>query len=137
MDDGRIDGDDIAYIAEPGVASRRGDEPCVLAGQPDGERPMDVDHADDVAVHFADENHPGDLEGLRVGHAKAVAKLGHLAETRHERSDLRASPVDDDREDPDRSQQDDVLGKSLECLGLPVARLFAIPRRGHREKAYR
>ncbi len=61
MDDGRVYGADIADVAELRIASRRGDEPGVLAGKPDGERPMDVDHADDVAVHLADEHHPGDL----------------------------------------------------------------------------
>ena len=91
---------------------------------------MDVDHADDVAVHLADEHHPGDLEGLRVGHPQAVAELGHFAEPLHERSDLRAPTMDDDREDPDRSQQDDVLGEAPECLGLRVARLLALHRNG-------
>src|ERR1019366_10350575 len=113
------------------------DEPGVLAGKPDGERPMDVDHADDVAVHLADEHHPGDIECLRVGHPQAVADLGHFAEPLHERSDLWASAVDDDREDPDRPQQDDILRKSLESLGLPAARLPAVRPGGYGENGRR
>ena len=38
MDDRRVDGDDIADIAELGIAGRGRDEPGVLAGQPDRER---------------------------------------------------------------------------------------------------
>ena len=88
--------------------------PGVLTREADRERSVDVDHADDVAVHLADEHHPGDVEGLGVGHPQAAAELGHLAEPGHQRADLRAAAVHDDRQDADRLEQDDVLGELLE-----------------------
>ena len=87
---------------------------------------MNVDRADDVAVDLADEHHPRDVERLGVGHPVPVAELGHLAEPRHERSDLGASAVHDDWEDPDRTEQDDVLGKALKASRL--CRSAAFPR---------
>ena len=34
--------------------------------------------------------------------------------------------MDDDGKDPDRPEQDDILGKAPKGLGLPVARVFAL-----------
>ena len=98
---------------------------------------MDVDRADDVAVHLADEHHSCDLEGLRVGHPQSIAELGHFAEPLHERSDLRTSAVHDNWQDPDRSQQDDILSKSPESLGFSVARLLTVGHIGDGENPCR
>ncbi len=118
MDDGRVDGYDIADIAELGIAGRGRDEACVLAGEPDREGPMNVDRPDDVTVDLADEHHPRDVERLGVGDSVPAAELGHLAETRHERADLGSSAVHDDWEDPDRTEKDDVLGEALKGVRL-------------------
>ena len=114
MQDRRVDGDDVADVAELGVAGGGGDETGVLTREADRDRSVDVDDADDVAVHLADEHHPGDVERLGVGHPQAAPEFGHLAETGHQRADLRASTVHDDRQDADRLEQDDVLGELLE-----------------------
>ena len=75
------------------------DEPGVLAADPDGQRAVHVDGADDLAVDLADQHHAGDVDGLGVGDPLAVAELGHLAEPLHEVADLRAAAVHDDRPD--------------------------------------
>ena len=66
------------------------DQAGVLAAHADGDRAVHVDGADDLAVDLADEHHAGDVDGLGVGDALAVAELGHLAEPLHEVADLRA-----------------------------------------------
>ena len=50
-----------------------------------------------------DEHHAGDVEGLGVGDAQAVAELGLLAEPGHEVADLRAAAVHDHGPEPDRA----------------------------------
>ena len=104
---------DVADEAELGVAQAGLDQPGVLAREADGERAVGVDGGDDVAVDLADEHHAGDVEGLGVGDAEAVAELGLLAEPLHEVADLGAAAVHDDDADADRVQQHDVGGEAL------------------------
>ena len=106
-----VHGGDVADEAELGVAGAGDDEPGVLARQPDGERAVDVDAGDDVAVDLADEDHAGDVDGLGVGDPQAVAELGLLPEPVHERRDLGPAAVHDDRAQADGVQQHDVLGE--------------------------
>ena len=96
-EDRRVDHLDVADEAERGVPGRGGDQVGVLARQPDRQRAVHVDGRHDLAVHLADEDHAGDLEGLGVGHPHPVAELGHLAEPRHQLADLGAAAVDDHR----------------------------------------
>ena len=119
LEDGRVDHRHVADEAEVDVPRRRRDQPGVLAGEADRQRPVHVDGGDDVAVDLADEHHAGDVEGVRVGDPQPVAELGLLAEPRHELADLRAAAVDDDRQHPDGAHEHDVLGEGGE--GVHVA----------------
>ena len=74
--------------------------------------------ADDLAVHLADQHHAGDVDGLGVGDALAVAELGHLAEPLHEVADLRTAAVHDDRPEADGVHQHDVLGEGGRQRGI-------------------
>ena len=75
LEDRRVHRLHVADEAEVGVAGLGADEPGVLAAHADGQRAVHVDGADDVAVHLADEHHAGDVDGLGVGDALAVAEL--------------------------------------------------------------
>ena len=86
---------------------------------------MVIDEADDLRVDLADEHHLHDLDGLLVGHPHAADEPRLLAEALHERADLRAAAVHDDRIDADELQQDDVEGERLLEVG-PLHRGAAI-----------
>ena len=109
LEEGPLDGHHVADEAERGVPDGRGDEAGVLPREPDRHRAVAVERPDDLAVHLPDEDHPGDVEGLRVGDPEAVDELGGLAEARHQLPDLGAAPVDHDRVDPDGGEQHHVL----------------------------
>ena len=51
------------------------DQVRILSRQTDGEPPVDVHRGHDLAVHLADQDHPGYLERLGVGHPQAVPEL--------------------------------------------------------------
>ncbi|MEZ5244683.1 MAG: hypothetical protein R2707_06290 [Acidimicrobiales bacterium] len=70
---------------------------------------MDVDRADDVAPHLADEHHAGDIQRVFVGDPEAVDELGLLAETLQHLADLWPTAVDHHRLETDRAQQHDVF----------------------------
>src|SRR5262249_51951216 len=55
---------------------------------------------------------------LLVGHAHAVAELGGEAEALRQRRHLWTAPVHDDRLDPDRPQQADVLREPRGEVGI-------------------
>ena len=93
------------------VAGVGPDQAGVLARHADGQRAVDVDGGDDVAVDLADQHHAGDVEGLGVGDPEAVAELGHLAQPGHELADLGAAAVDHQRPHADRAHEDDVGGE--------------------------
>ena len=125
----------VAHEAEVGVAHVGGDQAGVLAGQPDGQRAVHVDGRHDVAVHLADQHHPGDVERLGVGDPQTVAELGHLAEASHEVADLRAAAVHDDRADADRLQQHDVLGEAGGEVGIDHGVAAVLHHDGRAEEA--
>ena len=79
---------------------------------------MDVDARHDVAVDLADQDHAGDVEGLGVGDAQAVAELRLHAEPAHQLADLRAAAVHDHRPDADRAQQHDVVRERVGERGV-------------------
>ena len=54
--------------------------PASSPEQPDGERAVLVDQADELALHLADEHHPDDVHRLGRGDAQAAAELGLDAE---------------------------------------------------------
>ena len=89
-----------------------GEEPGVLAGQPDGERPVAVDEPDQLALHLADEHHPDDVHGLLGGDPQAAAELRGDAEPVEHRGDLRAAAVHDDRLEAGVPQEHDVLART-------------------------
>ena len=109
MEDRGVHRVDVADEPEIGMACRREDQPGVLAAEPDRERTVDVDRRHDVAVDLADEHHAGDVEAVGVGDPQSVAELGHHAEALHQRADLRAATVHDDRSQTDRPHEHDVL----------------------------
>ena len=111
---------DVADEAELGVAGGGPDQPGVLAADADGVVAVQVDRRDELRVDLADQHHAGDVDGLGVGDPQAVAELGGLAEPGHQRADLRAAAVDDDRAHPDEAHQHDVLGEQVE--GVVVGR---------------
>ena len=110
-DEGGVDAFDVAHETELAGPGHGRDQVGVLTGQTDGQRAVDVDGRDDLAVDLPDQNHPGDLEGLGVGHPHPVAELGRLAQPGHHRTDLGTAAVDDDREHPHRAHEDDVFGE--------------------------
>ena len=89
LEDRGVDRLDVADEAEVGVAGLGADEPGVLAAHADREGPVQVDRADDVAVHLAHQHHARDVDGLGVGDPLPITELGHLAEPLHEVADLR------------------------------------------------
>ena len=50
----------------------------VLAGEPDRERAVLVDQADELAADLADEHHPDDVHRLGRGDAQAAAELDSM-----------------------------------------------------------
>ncbi len=111
LEDAGVDGLDVAHVAQVGVAGGGGDQAGVLARQADGQRPVDVDGADDVAVDLAHEHHAGDLERLGIGDPQALAELRLHAEPLHQQPDLRPAAVHDHGSHPHRAHEDDVLGE--------------------------
>ena len=116
-----IDRLDVADEAELGVAEPGADQAAVLAADSDGVVAVDVDRADDLRVDLADQHHAGDVDGLGIGDAQAVAELGLLAEPRHQVADLRAAAVHDDRSHADQAHQHDVFGEQRQRVVLARA----------------
>ena len=113
---GGVDRHDVADEAEvddlavhddraPAGAEQAG----VLAGQPDGERAVLVEQADELAPDLAGEHHPHDVHGLGGGDPQAAAELAGQAEPVEHRGDLRPAAVDDDRAQAGVPQEHDVL----------------------------
>ena len=107
LHDAGVDRDDVADQAEVDllavdleVVRLGGEQVRVLAGQPDRERAVRVDQADDLALHLADEHHPDDVHRLRGGDPEAGRELALDAEPVELRGDLRAAAVHDDRAQP-------------------------------------
>ena len=126
LQDRRVDRRDVADEAQLGVARRGADQPGVLPADADGVRAVEVDGRHQLRVDLTEQHHPGDVDGVGVGHPQAVAELGGLAEAAHQGADLRAAAVDDDRAHPDEAHQHDVLGEQVEgvavgCAGQGVA----------------
>ncbi len=89
----------------------RGEQPAVLAGHPDGERPVLVDQVHQLPADLADEHHPHHIHRLRGGNPKAAAELrGDVQLVEHLR-DLRAAAVHDDGAEPHAAKEHDVLGE--------------------------
>ena len=88
-----------------------GEQAGVLAGEPDGERAVLVDQADQLALHLADEHHPDDVHRLGRGDPQAAAELRLDAEPVEHRGDLRAAAVHDDRAEAGEPEEGDVLGE--------------------------
>ena len=81
----------------------------VLAGQPDGDRAVLVEQADELAAHLAGEDHPHDVHDLGGGDPQAAAELAGQADPVEHRGDLRPAAVDDDRAQAGVPQEHDVL----------------------------
>ena len=89
-DDGRIDGGDVADLADVdhlvGLVLVRqqqllgADEVAVLAGQADRLAAVTVDEVDDILVDLAAEHHLDHVHGLFVGDAHALDELALLAD---------------------------------------------------------
>ena len=90
-----------------------GEQVGVLAGEPDRERPVRVDQADDLALHLADEHHPHDVHRLGVVTRCPAAKTLTMPSRSSCRGDLRAAAVHDDRAHPGVPEEDHVLGERL------------------------
>ena len=94
-------------------------KPRVLTRETDGDGRVHVDRRHDLAVDLADEHHARDVERLGVGDPLAVAELRRLAEPLHQRADLRAAAVHDDRRSmPTAAHEDDVLRETGEDRAL-------------------
>src|SRR5262249_22222238 len=89
------------------------DQARVLAREADGVRTVPVHHGHDLAVHFSDERHADDVDGLRVGDPPALDELRFLPEPPHEIGDLRSAAVDDDRVHAAEPHQHDMGRKQL------------------------
>ena len=69
---------------------------------------MDVENRDDVAVDFAHQHHPGDVESLGIGDPEPVLKNSILTESFHHVTDLRTSSVDHDGQHANLAEQHDI-----------------------------
>ena len=114
------DGSDLADQAEVDVLAvdhraraLRREEPGVLTGQPDRERAVLVEEADELAADLPDEHHPYDVHRLRRRHPQAGPELRRDAEPVEHRADLGSAAVDDDRPEAGVPEPDDVLGEGL------------------------
>jgi hypothetical protein len=112
--------DDVAHQPEvdrlpvdDGVAPGGGEQPGVLAGEPDRVRAVGVEQADELTADLAHEHHPDDVHRLRGGHPQAAAELRPDAQAVQHHRDLRSAPVHDDHPDPAQPQEDDVLREGL------------------------
>ena len=115
---GGVDPHDVADEAEvdllavdDSAALARLEQVGVLAGQPDRERAVLVDQADELALHLAGEHHAHDLHDLGRGHPQAALELTRQAHPLEHRPDLRAAAVDDDRMQAGIPEEGDVLGE--------------------------
>ena len=113
-----VDLDDVAdepevvLLAVDGHAAAAGaEEGGVLAGEADGDRPVLVEQADELATDLAGEHHPHDVHDLGRRDPQAAVELGLQAEPVEHRLDLRAAAVDDDRAQAGVAQEGDVLGE--------------------------
>ena len=70
-----------------------------------------IDERHEHRVHGAEQHHADDFDGLCVGDAQPVMKLGLFAEAFHHCRDLRPATVDDNWFHPHRVQQRDVARK--------------------------
>lgn len=86
-----------------------GDGVRVLAGQPDGERPVLVEQPDQLALHLPREHHPYDVHGVLGGDAQAGLELADDAVPVEGGADLRAAAVHDDGLEARVVQEHDVL----------------------------
>lgn len=86
-----------------------GDGVRVLAGQPDGERPVLVEQPDQLALHLPREDHPYDVHGVLGGDAQAGLELADDAVPVEGGADLRAAAVHDDGLESRVVQEHDVL----------------------------
>ena len=110
---------------DDGVGRLGGEQAGVLPRQPDGERAVLVDQADELALHLADEHHPDDVHRLGRGDPQAAAELGLDAELVEHPRDLRAAAVDDDGLEAGEAQERDVLGEG-DLEGLVGHRVAAV-----------
>ena len=86
-----------------------GDGVGVLAGQPDRERAVPVEQADQLALDLPGEHHPYDVHRLGRGDPQAGLELADQAVPVELGADLRAAAVHDDRLEPGVPQEDHVL----------------------------
>jgi hypothetical protein len=117
-DGARVDGGDLPDLAEVhrravdgGVRAGRGEQVRVLAGHPDGERPVPVDQPDDLAVHLAGQHHPDHVHGLRRGDPQPGGEGAADAELAEVLADLRAAAVHHHRAQARVAQEHHVLGE--------------------------
>ncbi|MPN37413.1 hypothetical protein SDC9_184930 [bioreactor metagenome] len=96
--------------------ARGGEQASVLPRQPDGQRPVGVQQADQFAVDLAHQHHPDDVHRLGGGDPQTAAELAFDPEPVQHRGDLRPTAVDHHRIHADRAQEDDVGGKGLHEL---------------------
>ena len=88
-----------------------GEQAGVLAGEPDRERAVLVDQADELALDLADQHHPDDVHRLGRGDPQAARNSDSMPSRSSIARDLRAAAVHDDRLEAGVAQEGDVLGE--------------------------
>lgn len=118
LDGAGVDGGDLADPADVdelavdgGPVLYGGDGVGVLAGHADGERPVLVEQADQLALDLAGEHHAYDVHRLGRGDAQAGLELADQAVLVELCADLGAAAVHDDGLEAGVPQEDDVLGE--------------------------
>jgi hypothetical protein len=116
VDHRRVDLDDLPDEADVHRASVHhgqlalgGEQVGVLARQPDRERAVPVDQADDVLVDLAVEHHADHVDGLFRRDPKARGEPRGDPEPLQVVGDLRAAAVHDHRADPGVPQEHQIL----------------------------
>jgi hypothetical protein len=128
-DGGGVDLDDVADQAEVDLlavddgAARAPEEAGVLAGEPDGERAVLVEQADEFAPTWPGEHHPDDVHDLGRGDPQAARNSLVRPEPLEHRPDLRAAAVDDDGRNPAYRRKAMSWAKAV----LRVSSVIALP----------
>ncbi len=99
-------------------AARHPEQGAVVSAQADRGLTVAAETQDDFLVDLADQDHLGDLDGRRVGHAQAAHELDGQTEALHVGGDVGAAAVHHDRVEAHVLEQDHVARELLAQGGV-------------------
>src|SRR5918998_968801 len=90
-----------------------GEQLRVLAGEPNSEWTVRVDHPDELAAYLTEQDHSHDVDRLFGGDPQSSAELPHHAQAVQHGADLGPATVHHDWAKPSEPQKDHVLGERV------------------------